>query len=181
MTSPSIVAASAALALASGAALARPQGSQPDRGDPPAGARSTEVFFAFDSSELRAAAGPKLEQLAARAQEHPGSIVLEGHADPRGSAPYNVGLSARRAEAVRDRLVALGVSDERVVITMYGEDGAPRPTFAQERRVTATLTSDPLYEIVDQGLAQDATALTWSEPVSIAELEGPEHPAVAIR
>lgn len=140
---------------------------------------SSELFFAFDSATLRGDTADDLAPLVTWAQQNPeGTIVLEGHADPIGPADYNVGLSARRAEAVRGQLEQMGVAPDRIVLSMYGEDGKQRPSLAQNRRVTAYGTQAPLYEIVDRTLAQNATALVWEEPVTLAELEGPEHPAV---
>src|SRR4051812_14373299 len=83
---------------------------------------NTDVNFKFDSSELPAAAGPALQNLANDAMKHSDQrIVLDGHADHTGASDYNVGLSLRRAEAVRDKLVSLGVESERIWISPFGE------------------------------------------------------------
>jgi outer membrane protein OmpA-like peptidoglycan-associated protein len=132
-----------------------------------------ETFFDFDSAELRPEADAKLTMMSEEAADFPDAkLVLSGHADERGTAPYNIGLSTRRAEAVREALVTKGVPRDRIILAMYGEDAPDRETYAEDRRVTVTLTADPLYEIVDERLGP-ATALVWSEPVSLAELEGP--------
>ncbi len=133
----------------------------------------TEVFFPFDSAELGAEATAALDSAANAADEaERGRVVLSAHADPRGTAPYNVGLSVRRAEAVRDYLVQRGVDRDMIVLEMYGEDGAPRDTFAEDRRVSIGLTEQPLYTIIDQALPA-ATAVTWGRPATTAEIEGP--------
>ena len=133
----------------------------------------TEVFFRFDSAELSDEAIAKLARAATDAAEDTGAkVVLEGHADPRGTAPYNVGLSIRRAEAVRDQLVKHGVSADNIILAFYGEDGAKRETLAEDRRVGIRLTREPLYVVIDDSLPT-ATAVTWEKPATVAEIEGP--------
>lgn len=135
-----------------------------------------ETFFEFDSAELDADAMSTVEVASEQIADMPKSVtvVLAAHADERGTEAYNVGLTARRAEAVRDALVEQGVDSERVVLALYGEDAADRDSFAQDRRVTISMTAAPLYTIVDSRLDDGpATALVWSEPVTLAELEGP--------
>jgi len=149
--------------------------------DPTPSNELTEVYFDFDSSTIRDDAALTLVNAAERLRNSGDSkIFLGGFADPRGSAQYNVGLSLRRAEAVRDYLTALGVPDDRIVRATYGEDGARRESFALERRVTIGLTDEPLYQLVDETLAQ-ATAIVWSQPVTAAELDGPRPIPVATR
>jgi peptidoglycan-associated lipoprotein len=132
-----------------------------------------DTYFDFDSAQIRASTTAKLTAITAIVREIPAAtLVLEAHADPRGTGAYNVGLTARRAQAVRDELVALGIPEERIVLVMYGEDGPKQSTYAKGRRVTISLTADPLYTIIDRRLGV-ATALVWSEPVTVAELEGP--------
>jgi peptidoglycan-associated lipoprotein len=92
----------------------------------------TLAHFDYDSSQLRAEDRPALDDFARVIREqHPGSLItIEGFADPAGDAAYNRRLGERRAEAVRDYLVAQGglpASDVRAV--SYGE--------ARERQVEA--------------------------------------------
>jgi flagellar motor protein MotB len=140
-----------------------------------------ETFFDFDSAELRPDADVKLAEVSEMAAEVPDArLVLSGHADERGGEAYNVGLSTRRAEAVRDALVARGIGADRMVLAVYGEDGPSRGSYAQDRRVTILLTSDPLHEIIDTRLGP-ATALVWSKPATVAEIEGPTRDQTARR
>jgi outer membrane protein OmpA-like peptidoglycan-associated protein len=140
-----------------------------------------EVFFAFDSSALTEAAKSELAAVASRADEQPNAkVVLAGHADATGTAAYNAGLSARRAEAVRDHLVAEGVDRDRIVLGVFGEDAPRRASRLEDRRVSVELSREPLYVIVDQTLA-DGIALIWGEPVTTAEIEGPLPEQVAER
>jgi len=65
----------------------------------------SDVLFAFDSATLSAAARGRIEQAAqAVAQRRPQSVVVKGFTDSRGSTGYNLRLSQRRAEAVRQAL-----------------------------------------------------------------------------
>jgi peptidoglycan-associated lipoprotein len=59
-------------------------------------------------------------------------IMIAGHADPRGTAVYNLGLAQRRAASLRNELVARGVRPERIVLATYGE-GVPACRVATER------------------------------------------------
>ncbi|MDX2093837.1 MAG: OmpA family protein [Kofleriaceae bacterium] len=174
--------AAAVLAAGSATAIAGPitaeRAAKHDR-DAAVTAAPTDVFFATGSATLAPDATKKLTSIVRWAEQHPcGTIVLDAHTDPRGGAAYNVGLSARRAEAVRDLLVSLGVKNEQIAMGLYGEAGPRRDTFAMDRRVTARVTTTPIYEIVDRSVTfGDATAVVLSRPVSIAELEGPNRPA----
>jgi outer membrane protein OmpA-like peptidoglycan-associated protein len=128
-----------------------------------------EVFFSFNSAELPSDA-PDLAPIVRWANEHPtGSIVLDGSADAVGPAAYNIRLSARRAERVRDRLVAMGVDEDRIVLAIYGEDALRRTEPALDRRVTIWTTHDPLYAIIDQTLVR-GKAVLWSRPVTYAAI-----------
>lgn len=132
-----------------------------------------EVFFRFDSSELDGSAKQSILAIAERAKDTPGTtVILDAHADKRGTGPYNVGLTARRAESVRNFLKENGFDPNRVVMAMYGEDGPRRETLALDRRVSLTITGEPLYSIIDT--SKDATAVVWEEPVTLAEIEGPD-------
>lgn len=136
-----------------------------------------ETFFEFDSAELDADAMSAVEVASEQIADMPKgvTIVLAAHADERGTEAYNVGLTARRAEAVRDALIDQGVSSDRIVLALYGEDAPDRESFAKDRRVTISMTGSPLYTIVNNRVEDGpATALVWSEPVTLAELEGPE-------
>jgi len=132
-----------------------------------------EVFFEFDSARLPADTSTRLAAVADWIKKHPcGRVILDGHADPRGTAPYNVGLGIRRAESVQSRLVAMGVPADRIYLVTYGEDGLRRSDYALDRRVTAWATEAPLHEIVDHSLVR-GTAMVWKKPVTAAQIDGP--------
>ena len=99
----------------------------------------TPVDFLFEtnSATLKPEAQAQLNELATWVKCTPkGTLILEGHADPRGTQAHNMELSANRAAAVRQKLIEMGVGQDRIVLTIYGENGPKRATFAEDRRVT---------------------------------------------
>ena len=98
------------------------------------------VFFDTDRSDLKPQARSTIEALAAWMNEHPGvALTIEGHCDERGTREYNLALGERRANAVRDYLVALGVSGNRLGTISYGKErpavpGSSESAWAQNRR-----------------------------------------------
>jgi peptidoglycan-associated lipoprotein len=82
-----------------------------------------DIHFEFDRATLRAEDARVLDANARWLQAHPGTLVLiEGHADERGTNEYNLALSESRAKTARDQLVARGVAATRVTIVAYGEE-----------------------------------------------------------
>jgi peptidoglycan-associated lipoprotein len=82
-----------------------------------------DVFFQFDSWSLTAEAKESLERdLKWLTTELSSLLVIEGHADQRGTQAYNMVLGKRRAMAVRDYLSQLGVDSSRLSIISYGKD-----------------------------------------------------------
>lgn len=82
-----------------------------------------DVFFDTDKAELRADARELLAQNARWLLQHPTvKISIEGHCDERNTNEYNLALGWRRANAVRDYLVSLGVSADRISTISYGEE-----------------------------------------------------------
>lgn len=98
------------------------------------------VFFDFDKSNLTGEAEQTVERLAAWLKNHPGkTLTVEGHADERGTREYNLALGARRANAVKDYLVVLGIEPNRLETVSYGEErpaamGSNAEAWAQNRR-----------------------------------------------
>ena len=98
------------------------------------------VFFDFDRSSVRADQRPVLERQAAWLAQHPQvQVMVEGHADERGTREYNLALGQRRANAARDVLVASGVAGARIQTISYGKDrpealGSNEEAWAQNRR-----------------------------------------------
>ncbi len=104
------------------------------------------VFFALDRSDLSGQAQSTLDAQASWLAAFPAvTITIEGHADERGTDDYNLALSARRAAAARDYLIAKGVSSSRVQTLALGESrpvatGSNEAAWAQNRRAVTVLT-----------------------------------------
>jgi peptidoglycan-associated lipoprotein len=82
-----------------------------------------DVFFDYDQSVIREDQRPALQKNADWLKRWTSTrITIEGHADERGSSEYNIALGERRAAAVRDYLVALGVPADRISIVSRGEE-----------------------------------------------------------
>jgi peptidoglycan-associated lipoprotein len=82
-----------------------------------------DVFFQFDSWSLTAEAKESLERDLGWLRTSPSSsLVIEGHADQRGTQAYNMVLGKKRAMAIRDYLSELGVDGNRLSMVSYGKD-----------------------------------------------------------
>ena len=103
------------------------------------------VNFDFDSAELTVSARSTLNRQSAFLSVNPDlMIVIEGHADERGTREYNLALAERRATAVRDYLVAKGMNSARVRTVSYGKErpavaGSDEASWAKNRRATTVL------------------------------------------
>jgi peptidoglycan-associated lipoprotein len=81
------------------------------------------VFFETDSSELTSQARATLDKQAQWLQMYNRyAFVVEGHSDERGTREYNIALSARRAQAVRDYLASRGIEPTRMRTIAYGKE-----------------------------------------------------------
>ncbi len=90
------------------------------------------VYFAVDKSVISEEAGAILDEQARWLMENDDFMGnVEGHADERGTREYNLALGARRASAVRDRLVSSGIADNRLQIVTYGKE-RPAATCSSE-------------------------------------------------
>ncbi len=82
-----------------------------------------DVFFDLDKSEIRAEARGALQKDSDWIKRWTSTrIAIEGHCDSRGSAEYNLALGSRRATAVKEYLVALGVAADRLTIVSKGKE-----------------------------------------------------------
>ena len=103
------------------------------------------VFFDFDKYDLKPQARETLDRQAAWLKQYPRvTVMIEGHADERGTREYNLALGQRRAAAVRDYLVALGISGSRIDVISYGKErpevpGSNEAAWAQNRRGVTTI------------------------------------------
>src|SRR5690554_2147734 len=105
------------------------------------------VFYELDSSLLTADAQSTLDKQAQWLQQYPQyRIVIEGHADERGTREYNIALGARRATAVVNYLTSRGIPANRLSTVSYGKE---RPVavcndiscWSQNRRAVTVLTN----------------------------------------
>lgn len=98
------------------------------------------VFFGFDRFDLTPEATATLDRQAAWLKQYKAvTVTVEGHADERGTREYNLALGERRANAVKNYLVALGVDAARVQTISYGKEkpavlGSNEAAWAQNRR-----------------------------------------------
>ena len=81
------------------------------------------VFFATNESVLTTASRETLRKQAAWLRKNSKiTIVLEGHADERGTREYNLALGERRANAAKDYLMTYGISSDRITVLSYGKE-----------------------------------------------------------
>ncbi len=98
------------------------------------------VYFAFDSYELSDDALSAIQAAATWLNAHTAvRATVAGHCDERGTIEYNIDLGAKRARAVRDHLLRLGVAADRVATISYGEErpaehGNTESAWAKNRR-----------------------------------------------
>ena len=98
------------------------------------------IYFDFDSSALRPDAIRDLNYNADLMKQAPNAIIqIEGHTDERGTQEYNLALGERRAQSVREYLIRMGVSGNRLITISYGEEapavlGSNEAAWAQNRR-----------------------------------------------
>ena len=86
-------------------------------------AGADRVYFDYDRFEVKPDAARVLDGQAQWLQGHPNiNLRVEGNADERGTREYNLGLSQRRADAVRDYLVGRGVIASRINTIGYGKE-----------------------------------------------------------
>ncbi|MEM9234319.1 MAG: peptidoglycan-associated lipoprotein Pal [Pseudomonadota bacterium] len=127
------------------AADTRPVGAVPGSAQDLEQNVGNRVFFGYNQYNLTNEAQGVLRRQAAWLKEYPNARVrLEGHADERGTREYNLALGARRANAAKAYLTALGIDASRVTIVSYGKERPidPRSTpeaWAQNRNSTTVL------------------------------------------
>jgi len=98
------------------------------------------VFFGYDSSELDSDAQELLQDQVAWMKQHLSvSVTIEGHCDERGTREYNLALGEKRAQAVKNYLISLGIEDSRVSTISYGKErpaviGSNEGAWSQNRR-----------------------------------------------
>ena len=98
------------------------------------------VFFATNKSSLTTASRATLRKQATFLRKNKNlNVVIEGHADERGTREYNLALGERRANAARDYLMTYGISGKRISVISYGKEKPVNPksspvSWSQNRR-----------------------------------------------
>ena len=103
------------------------------------------VFFQTDQSNLDGSARATLRNQAQWLSQNSGvNLIIEGHADERGTREYNLALGARRANAVRDFLISEGVNGSRLQTISFGKERpvslcSEEACWSKNRRSVATI------------------------------------------
>ena len=98
------------------------------------------VFFDYDSFELNSDAKELLQDQVFWLKQYSNvSVIIEGHCDERGTREYNLALGEKRAQAVKNYLLSLGISSDRLSTISYGKErpavvGSNDGAWAQNRR-----------------------------------------------
>lgn len=105
------------------------------------------VYFPFDSSSIEGDTKDTITSNADFLKKMASvDIQVEGHADERGGRQYNLALGERRAKAVRDMLVALGIPAKRISVISYGNErpvaeGSDESSWSKNRRANFVVTA----------------------------------------
>jgi len=105
------------------------------------------VFFATNESILTTKSRDTLRKQAAWLRENTNvNVVVEGHADERGTREYNLALGERRANAAKDYLMTYGVSADRISVISYGKerpvDSGSNPLSWSKNRRSVTVKAN---------------------------------------
>ena len=105
------------------------------------------AFFDYDKADIRGDARDALSGNATWLKKYPTvQFTVEGHADERGTAQYNLALGDRRANAAKDYLVSLGVDASRIKTVSYGKErpfatGHDEDSWQKNRRAHFVVTA----------------------------------------
>ncbi|MGR8942443.1 MAG: peptidoglycan-associated lipoprotein Pal, partial [Gammaproteobacteria bacterium] len=116
-------------------------GLGPEFSDPNNPLSKQTIYFMLDSSQIQPDFEPVIAAHARYLASHPEQrVVLEGHADERGSREYNIALGENRSKSVANLMRAQGVSDSQLDLVSYGEEkpaayGSDESSWELNRRV----------------------------------------------
>lgn len=105
------------------------------------------VYFPFDSSAIEGDTKSTIQSNAEFLKKMASvDVQVEGHADERGGRQYNLALGERRAKAVRDMLVAMGIPAKRISVISYGSErpvaeGSDESSWSRNRRANFVVTA----------------------------------------
>ena len=103
------------------------------------------VLFGYDSSELDDDDRSVLDNQAKFLNQNPSlKVTIEGHCDERGTREYNLALGEKRASAVKDYLISVGIKSERISVVSYGKErpqvlGSNKAAWSMNRRSVTTI------------------------------------------
>jgi peptidoglycan-associated lipoprotein len=105
------------------------------------------VFFATNETVLTTASRETLRKQAGWLRKNSDiNVVLEGHADERGTREYNLALGERRANSAKDYLMTYGISSERISVLSYGKerpvDSGSNPLAWSKNRRSVTVKAN---------------------------------------
>ena len=105
------------------------------------------VFFATNETILTTASRETLRKQAAWLRKNSSiNVVLEGHADERGTREYNLALGERRANSAKDYLMTYGISSDRISVLSYGKekpvDSGSNPLAWSKNRRSVTVKAN---------------------------------------
>ena len=131
------------------------------------------VAFKLDSDQLTEGGFSQVDQTSRWLKANPRyRVVLEGHTDKLGLAPYNEDLANRRLNTVRTRLIKSGIPSDRIVMITYGETEAHNPHNPSDRRVVMFATALPVRDLVTASLShRQALVATWTQNNSLMQLQ----------
>ncbi len=126
-----------------------------------------DAFFALDSDDVREDSRERLESVAEliTSGQILGRISVVGHTCDLGPASYNQGLSMRRAEAVKEELIALGVDPDAIITDGRGETEPLVPNTSEENRELNRRVDVQFIRVVET----EETVIVDPEPVEVAE------------
>jgi outer membrane protein OmpA-like peptidoglycan-associated protein len=149
--------------------VASPDG--PTRIDP-----YTVLPFQLNQAQPTAEGWDEIDTAARWLKRHPKhKLVMEGHTDAIGLAPYNEDLATRRMDTVRRRLLQLGVSSDRIVLITFGEREAmelENPLHPADRRVVlyaTELAPQAVVAVVRENRA--AIVASWTERGAMMQMQ----------
>ena len=123
------------------------------RNSPAEAETSLHVFFDERTDQIKSSELSKIDEAAksVRNLRIPYRVAVEGYSDAEGSADYNESISARRADAVRQRLIENGVPQSKISIHGRGEDSDLSGHVSDSwkaRRVEVVFVPEPVLEAV---------------------------------
>ncbi len=126
------------------------------------------VLFEFDSTTMLPCGEVALHVALDAISNLDGEVLIEGHADGTGENDYNLDLSLRRAERVRDWLVAHGVPAEKLRVEAHGEDqpleASDGETVEGASPAVQTLDRRVVFRVISVNVGGDATPRVTEEP-----------------